>query len=143
MVLIPTGNRWSSLDNGKHVGVSRDYLDIVEAKTGITFKQYGGIHTWSDSKSKFNNGEIKMLTAIAITAERQRKMDFTDPYLSFPFVIVTQNKGPYVGSMEDLVGKKIAVPKNYFIAPLLEEDDIDFQIVYKDNVEECLMSVST
>ena len=68
-------------------------------------------------------------------------MDFSEPYLSFPFVIVTQSEGQYVGSMKELTGKKIAVPKNYFITALLEDDAIDFKLIYKDNVEECLMAV--
>lgn len=131
------------MDEGKHIGVSRDYLSLIEQRSGIQFIQHPEVASWNDTKRLFHNAEIGLITAIAISKERSEYIDFTTPYMSFPFVIITSNDARYYGSMKSLKGKKIAAPKGYYISILMEEDPTDFELIYKETIEDCLMAVAT
>jgi serine phosphatase RsbU (regulator of sigma subunit)/ABC-type amino acid transport substrate-binding protein len=131
------------MEEGMHIGVSRDYLDLIEQRSGIQFIQHPEVASWDDTKRLFHNAEIGLITAIAISSERTEYIDFTSPYMSFPFVIVTRNDAYYYGSMKSLKGKKIAAPKGYYISILMEEDPTDFELIYKETIEDCLMAVAT
>lgn len=131
------------MDEGEHVGVSRDFLSLIEEKTGIQFIQHPEIHAWSDTKRLFGTKEIKLISSIAVNEEREKYIDFTDAYMSFPFVIVTRNDSKYYGSMKSLKGKIVAAPTGYFISTLMEKDHTEFELIYKETIEECLMSVAT
>lgn len=131
------------MDENLHVGVSRDYLDIVEIKTGINFKQHPEVKSWDDTKQLFTSGEIGLITSIAKNDERATYVDFTHSYMSFPFVIITRNDSKYYGSMESLKGLKVAAPDGYFISTLLAEDESSFQLISKPSIEESLMAVAT
>jgi serine phosphatase RsbU (regulator of sigma subunit)/ABC-type amino acid transport substrate-binding protein len=131
------------MDNNTHVGVSREFLDIIELKTGLKFEKHSKVKSWDDTEQLFQSGEIQLITSIAKNDVRSKYVDFTEPYMSFPFVIITRNDSKYYGSMEALKSLKIAIPKGYYISTLLEDDPTSFELIYKSSIEECLMAVAT
>lgn len=130
-------------DNGKYTGISADYLNLIGPRIGIEFKPYDGIKSWSHSLELLHNGDILFLPALAQNEERNKFLDFTDTYSSYSFVIVSRKDGDFIGGMEDLDGKKVATPENYFITGLLEQEQSNIDFVYKGGTEECLLAVST
>lgn len=129
-------------ENGNHAGIAADFLLLLEERVGIDFVQHPEIETWSDSEELARKGEVLFLPALAQNEARNKYLDFTDPFFSYSFVIITQKEGEFIGSIEDLDHRKVAVPRNYYISGLLEQEQIAMQFVYKESIEECLMSVS-
>ena len=61
----------------------------------------------------FRDGDLDFFSAISPTVQRREWMDFTDSYLSFPIVIVTRKDVPYIGNLEDLANKTVAIVDGY------------------------------
>lgn len=47
------------------------------------------------------------------TQERGKYLNFTRPYLEFPYVIFTRNDAPIITNIDELLDKKIVVEKDY------------------------------
>ncbi|MCH2236080.1 MAG: transporter substrate-binding domain-containing protein [Crocinitomicaceae bacterium] len=129
--------------DGKHAGITADFLALLEKKTSLKFKQYPDIKEWSESEVLLRYKKILLLPALAQNEHRNKFMDFTDAFFSYSFVIITQKDGEFIGGLEDLDGKNVAVPKSYYITGLLEQEQIDMNLIYKSSIEDCLMAVAT
>ena len=129
--------------DGKHAGITADFLDLLEKKTTLKFEQYPDIKEWSEAEVLLRYKKILLLPALAQNEYRNEFMNFTDAFFSYSFVIITQKDGEFVGGLEDLDGKKVAVPKSYYITGLLEQEQIDMNLIYKASIEDCLMAVAT
>lgn len=137
---------WHPLEfelNGEHAGISKDYCDIISKQTGLTLKPHPDATDWKRSLELFEKGDIQILPCIASNDERLKTMDFSPPYLSYSFVIVTLKDGDFVGEMTDLTGKTIALPEGYAITKLVEDTYPNIIITYHSDVEACLMEVSS
>ena len=130
-------------EDGLSSGISSDFVKLLSSKVGIELKPYPNIKDWAHAIELLKKREILFLPALAQNEERNKLMDFTSTYLEYPFVIVTQKEGDFVGSVSDLNGKKVSTSSGYYITGLLEQEQINIKFDYKNGLEECLMSVST
>lgn len=55
---------------------------------------------------------------------------------------MTRKSGDFVGELNDLKGKNIALPTNYYTAEMISKDYPDIIIDYKDGIEESIRAVS-
>ncbi|HRX15757.1 MAG TPA: transporter substrate-binding domain-containing protein [Spirochaetota bacterium] len=124
-------------DFGDNIGISADYLRLVEERTGIKFKRIKGI-SWQNAYKKLQSHAIDMTTCVRPTPLRESFLIFTEPYIEIPTVIVTHFSVAYVSHLGELNGKKIAVVRNYAPAELLKQDFPDINLVYVNSVEEGL-----
>jgi signal transduction histidine kinase len=99
------------------VGLDADLLAMFSRELGVTF-EFVPHRTWVEAFAAAQRGEVDMLVGTALTAERARDFIFSEPYFSFPVVIVTRTDEPLLWSVLDLAGRKIAGVQNY--APTLE-----------------------
>ncbi|MCK4710106.1 MAG: transporter substrate-binding domain-containing protein, partial [Gammaproteobacteria bacterium] len=67
-------------------------------------------------------GELDMLTDANMTPERRAFLDFTEPYIDSPVVIISDTRKGYLGSLENLYGKKVAMESGYFMQEILTRD---------------------
>jgi len=123
-----------------YTGISEDYMKIIEEKTGIDMRPIPNVK-WKDVINQLENGEICFTSSCVITEERKKYLKFPVPYLSLPLVIVTKNDYEFVSSLNDLKGKKVAIPSGYYTAELLERDFPKINIVTVLGVDTALDSV--
>ena len=128
---------------GNHAGITADFLKGLEEKTGLHFKQHPNVTDWSSAEKMAENGEVMLLPALAQNERRNEFLDFTDAFFSYSFVIVTQKEAEFIGSIEDLDGKDVAVPTDYYITGLLEQEQSDMNLIFESGIENCLMAVAT
>lgn len=107
--------------NGDYVGLTRDYIDLIQKKIGINFDI---VHqdSWSDVINKAENREIDMIIAAAPTPKRKDFLLFTKPYLNLPSLIVVNTKTRGTLTMEDLMGKTVSVVSGYASHEYLERN---------------------
>ena len=130
-------------EKGEHDGIAADFLKLLEEKIDIDFQQHPEATSWSKSDEMAKKGEVMFLPALAQNEARNEYLNFTDPFFSYSFVIITPKEdGDFIGSIEDLDNRKVAVPENYYITGLLNQEQVDMNFVYKESIEECLMAVS-
>ena len=82
---------------------------------------------WPTVLDKAKSGEIDMIPCAARTADREAYLDFSAPFLSFPLVIISQKDSPFIGGIEDLHGKKLAVIRKNATTTWLKRDGIRYE----------------
>jgi ABC-type amino acid transport substrate-binding protein len=65
-----------------------------------------------------------------------------EPYLNIPVVIVTRTDAAYIGGLDDLYGKTVAVIRNYQLHERLPRDHPDITVKVVPSAEEALRCVS-
>ncbi len=75
-------------ENNEFKGISADYLELLTQKTGLKFElvQYD---SWVKTVNAIKNREIDVLPCVGVSKERQEFLTFTNPYIQFPRVIIT------------------------------------------------------
>jgi ABC-type amino acid transport substrate-binding protein len=113
---------------GKPVGISVDYLDIIKQKTGINF-EYINQDTWQATLQMTRKEKIDLLPCFTKTPERLKYLNFTEPYLNVPVVVYTRRDVSYVGNLNELKGKKVAVVKGCAPEEWLSKDYPDIPLL--------------
>ncbi|MCB9363728.1 MAG: transporter substrate-binding domain-containing protein [Flavobacteriales bacterium] len=128
-------------ENGNYTGIIGDYVKILEREIGIKIKPIPGI-TWNETVEGLKSGKIDFTVCAGITDERKEYLNFTKPYISSPLIIVTRKDGGFIGGLNDLHGKTIALPVNYYTGELISKDYPEIKILTKESIEDAIKSVS-
>ncbi len=130
-------------ENGMYKGIALDYLNLISNQTGLTFKPYPNIKSWSESLELIKNGKVLLIPALGENAKRDEYLNFTQPYATYPYVIVTKKNSVFIGGLSDLKDKTIAMPKDFYSTDLVKSQNIGAKFIYKNGMDDCLMAVST
>lgn len=128
-------------ENKEYQGIIGDFVKILEREIGIKIKPIENI-TWEETVVGLKNGSIDFTVCAGITDERKKYLNFTKPYISSPLIIVTRKDGGFVSGLNDLQGKTIALPVNYYTGEMISKDYPQIKINYKKSIEEAIKSVS-
>ncbi|MDG4598190.1 MAG: transporter substrate-binding domain-containing protein [Candidatus Contendobacter sp.] len=126
--------------NGRPVGMTVEYLDRLGRLLGVRFESIP-FPTWIEALRQLDSGEVDLLPAVAQTTGRLRRFRFTNPYLTFPVAIFALVDAPFVGSLEALVGKRVAVVNDYAIQEWLRQDHPEIRLVPVATMEAGLRAV--
>jgi len=124
-----------------YVGMAAEYINLVGQKLGIRF-DVEKEKPWSEVVDAVKNRELDMFSCVVATAQRREYADFTQPYLSFPMVIVTSDQVAYVNGIRDLKNETVAVVRGYATQDLLEKNHPNLDLYLADNVADALEKVS-
>lgn len=128
-------------DENNYVGMAAEYISLVKDKLGIKF-EVEKEKPWSEVVESVKKRELDMYSCVVSTIQRREYVNFTDPYLSFPMVIVTSDKVAYVNGMRDLSNEKVAVVRGYATQDLLEQNHPELNLYLADNVADALENLS-
>jgi polar amino acid transport system substrate-binding protein len=94
--------------NGKYVGFDMDFIRLVAAQAGMELKLTN--IGWDGIIPGLMNGNYDcLISAMTITAERKKQINFTTPYFSIRQAIVVKQDNKTAKGPEDLTGKTITV----------------------------------
>ncbi|CAN8139155.1 polar amino acid transport system substrate-binding protein [uncultured Thiomicrorhabdus sp.] len=127
-------------DKGKWHGISADYFQLMGQRLGVVFEPSRAA-TWNQVLMDAQSGETQVLSCAVASPERQKFMNFTAPYLSFPMVLVAEQSVSYVEDYHLLKGKTIAVPKGYWAQEWLETNYPEINTLPVASVTEGLYAV--
>ncbi|MFP4480875.1 MAG: transporter substrate-binding domain-containing protein [Desulfohalobiaceae bacterium] len=128
--------------NNKPKGFCMDYLRLLADKLGVKLELVSG-PSWDEFLTMLQNGELDLLADVVETQDRRQSISFTEPYLTiFSGIVVKQDQNK-PQSMQDLAGKQVAVPKQFYYQEILNRYYPDIQILTEDNTLECLKTVSS
>ena len=111
---------FEQIKHGKHIGMSAEYLKIVESKVGIPFSLIP-TKSWSQSLKYIKDRDCDMLSLAMETRERDKYLNFTTSYLTSPLVLATRSDKSFITNFSELDGKKIGVSRDYASAEFLEK----------------------
>lgn len=124
----------------KHKGITQNYLALLEEKLPLSFKFIPTV-SWAESIEKIKKHQCDILPASPIETNN-RYLTFTENYIRFPEVLVTRHDTLYIGSLEELKEKKIALLRNSQTLPKLKKAFPSLQFIEVESVQEGLDLVS-
>lgn len=127
--------------DGTYSGIVGEYINILARETGVRLIPLEDM-TWQRSIDGLKNGDVQMVPCCAITPNRKKFLEFTEIYMDDPIVITTAKNYPKVIDLSDFIGKRVALPENYYTAELIQKDFDGINIIYKKNIQECLEAVT-
>jgi ABC-type amino acid transport substrate-binding protein len=105
------------------IGIGPEYIAIIMKKLGVEVR-YEGPTPWPEVLKKIKTGQLDVIACSAKSPDREAFLNFSRPYVSFPMVIITQKDAPFVGGLQDLHGKKVALIKKVVTREWLRRDAI-------------------
>lgn len=99
---------------GSFQGYLLDLLSLIEAKTGLKFKQRPG--SWSDILTAFKEDKIPLISGITKSKTREAYTLFSKPYFLSDITLYTRDDVKDFKGLSSLSGKSIGIVRNIFYA---------------------------
>lgn len=134
---------WMPLEqslNGKHIGMSADYFSILKRYIGVPIEVVN-TKNWTESLEYGKARKCDVFSLVMPTKERREYLDFTEPYLSIPYVIVTNLDELFISDITKVIDKKIGIVKGYAFGEILKERYPRMNLVFVKNVKDGLEKV--
>ncbi len=128
-------------DKGVPQGISAAYLQRLEAMLGIHFELVV-VQNWQQALHGLEEGTLDILPAASATPGRQAKMRFTEPYLSLPAAIFSAADIAYLGGLQALEGKTVAVIQDEAPLEWLRADWPQLELVPVTDTREALRQMA-
>lgn len=122
-------------ENGEHIGMSADILKIAQENSNITFELLK-TKSWTQSLAFVKENRCDMLPLAMKTDKRSAYLNFTNPYIKFPFVILTDHDKIFINNIEALFNKKVSMVKDYAYIEILKRDYPQIEIVEVDSIQQ-------
>lgn len=128
-------------DQGRHVGIAADYYKLFSQMMGHEIIVIP-TQSWTQSEEFARARKCDILSMLNESQERGQYVNFTEPFLSTPVVLVTQNEGPFLDGLGALSGKSLAMVKDYFYEDIIKRTFPDVKIQYVKSMDEGFKQVS-
>lgn len=137
----PNWMPFEQIKNGKLVGISIDYINIISKQINTPFTLIPTAN-WDQSLSYAKQRKCDIFSLAMETPERKTYMDFTSPYLSVPLVIATKMDKFFISSVEEILDKKIGIVKGYSFVELLKLQYPKIQLIEVKDIKDGLEKVA-
>jgi two-component system sensor histidine kinase/response regulator len=144
---IPIGvdGNWPPIDffdeSGEHVGVTADYLNLLNARIGIKFIPQRSPR-FKDMLQKVEGGELKVGVSISFKKERAEKLYFSKSFYQVNKVIIAREGSEGFKRIEDLYGKRVAIEDGFLTMHELQEKHPQIELIPVASTLEALQTVS-
>lgn len=128
-------------EEGKHIGLSADYMDEYARMLGVTI-QLVKTHTWSESLTKAQARDCEIVALLNSSPERSTYLNFTKPYITAGVALIGRNDVLFIDGLAALNGRTLAMPKSYIYEELIKRDYPEIKVVYTENQRESIKLVS-
>ncbi|MBV1881855.1 MAG: EAL domain-containing protein [Pseudomonadales bacterium] len=128
-------------DLGEYIGIVAEHLKLISEITGLKIK-ISPSATWTESIQKAKDSRVDIISETD-DSDLKSHLNFTQPYLFNPIVIVMGINESYVEVVPKIADKRIALIKDYGYAAKIRRKYPDIQFVTVDHIQDGLISVST
>ncbi|MBF0224995.1 MAG: transporter substrate-binding domain-containing protein [Desulfobacterales bacterium] len=126
---------------GNHQGIASDYIKVFSKILDVHFSIRENL-LWTEVLKKAENKELDFISCVATTSDREKYLIFSNPYLSFPMVIITRKDSAFLSGINDLNGVKVSCVNKTFINAWMERDGIKIIPYFVDTQIQALEAVS-
>jgi diguanylate cyclase (GGDEF)-like protein len=123
--------------NGQHAGLSAEVFRLFAERTPIRFDVVS-TDNWQQSIRAARERRCDLLAMAMKTPERSRYMNFTEPYLEVPSVVLGRIEAPFIERLGDLRGQKVGLVEGYAFAELLQARYPSMELIKVSNEQEGL-----
>ena len=132
---------YEAIRDGKHVGISSDYLAILADKLNVDFRLVP-TNTWLETLEFLRQGKCHLVPILNASESRSQYLKFSEVYFSAPNVLVSTDNQPFLQDVDNIGARKLGMPRGYRMVEFLERyyPAIEFRLM--DNEKEALIAVS-
>ena len=137
-LVVSNEANWPPIDYtllGKPQGYSVDVMRMIAKMIGLDITFVQGL-TWTDLVAQFKAGKIDLLHSVRLSEENAQWGQPTNSYTRLPWTLVTREGSPAISSLDELAGRKLAIPSSWSVVPVVEERFPDVEIVATRNTLE-------
>lgn len=139
--LLPSWMPFSYHDeNGNPVGLMLDYLNLLQEKLGLAYSRIP-VKDWPDLQQQLLHHDVDLAVLPARIIERLVGWHASEPFASFPLVLVTARGSLPIGDLSDLAGKKLLLTDSMLI-PELRALVPDLKVITTKSASEGLTRVA-
>ena len=113
---------------GKHAGLSAEVVRLFSKRTPVQFELVR-TKTWTESILSIKQGECDIFTMAMKTPDRTEYLNFTEPYLEVPTVVLGRIEAPFIERTSDLRGQRIGIVEGYAFEELLRSRYPSFNLI--------------
>ena len=106
---------------GQLEGLSADVLSRISLRTGLKFDVVSG-GSMPEQIDAVSKGRADMMAVVAPSIEDSDQVRFTRPYLTNPLVLVSRSDYPGTMTLEDMIGKRLAVTSGNALREVINRD---------------------
>jgi diguanylate cyclase (GGDEF)-like protein len=110
---------YEGIREGKHLGISSDYIRHVESHSSLKF-QLVPTSSWTETLSFLQSGQCDLTPMLNKTLIRETYLHFSDVYFRSPNVLVSLKEEPFLQGLENINTRILAVPKGYRLAEYIQ-----------------------
>jgi len=145
-ITVGIDGNWPPIDfanvKGQPQGINAEYLRLIEQRTGLKIKTESG-PTWNQMLERAAKGKIDVVSAIAKSPERLTTWNFSTPYISSPYVIVShKNSHEVITTVNSLKGKTVAIENGYKLYEILKQQFPSIKLLVVKDTLAALTAVS-
>lgn len=137
MCVDPDWMPLEKIQDGKHIGMSADYIAILEKFIGIPI-ELTPTEDWLQSVAFARHRKCDIFSLAMPTAERLAYMKFTQAYLRIPLVVATRAREPFVADIAQIKGGPLGVVRGYAFGEILRDAYPELTMVDVDGVADGL-----
>ncbi|KHA72485.1 histidine kinase [Pseudomonas chlororaphis] len=127
--------------DGEFRGISADVLAKVALRTGLKFDVQRA-QSVPELLEQIRDNRADVLITLTPSVEREDTLRFTRPYLSTPFVLVSRTDANSPGTLDDMVGRRLAVIRGNPVRDMLVEQYPRVTLVDADNAQQAMAMVA-
>ena len=125
---------------GEHVGISADVFRLFAKRSDIEFEPWP-TQSWSETMEAAINKKCDVFPMAMKTPARTEYLNFTQPYLQLPSVLVGRIDSPFIDSLDELGSQPIGIVRNYALAELIRDRNRNLNLVEVSSEESGLRKV--
>ncbi|BBP69955.1 two-component system sensor histidine kinase/response regulator [Pseudomonas sp. Seg1] len=105
--------------DGRFNGLSAQLLSLISQRSGLNFDIVRGV-SLDRQITQLQAGELDVLPVVTPSSERESELQFTRAYLNNPFVLVSAVTVQSPRTLDDLVGKRLAIYRGHPLREYLQ-----------------------
>lgn len=126
---------------GQYKGLVADYLDIISQRLGFELKILR-LDRWADVLDHARQKRIQLVTAASKTDRRQSFLDFSEPFVELPAVIIVRRQVNQELTLDKLKGMTVSVVYQYAAHDYLAKNYPDLKLDLVSDIQTGLRKVS-
>lgn len=140
MCIDPNWMPYESIKDGKHIGITSDYIRLFTEQLPIPIKLIP-TSGWSQTVEYGKNRTCDFITIMIKTEDRKKYFNFSSEYLNSPLVIATKINEPFINSISNVLDKKFGIVKGYAYKEVLIKKYPNIKIVDVKSIKDGLQRV--
>ena len=127
-------------DEGRHQGLSADFMQLFARRLGVELSIYP-TGSWSETLEAARQRHCDLVALANPTPERRTYLDFTTPYLSFPYVLITRDDQFFIEDIKQELDEVFAVVRGYALIDEMQRRYPKIRLLEVANIREGLEKV--